>query len=84
MKLYGIEQNGCFDYILHIVGSLIIGAIVFGIAYGGSYIYDLVTGNSVDTQVRLIFAGIIAVIFMFVTFDSNDYNSNPYLLEYKL
>lgn len=84
MELYGIEQKGCFDFISNIVGLLITGAIVFGIAYGGSYIYDLVTGNSFDTQGRLIFAGIIAVIFMFVTFDSDDYNSNPYLVQYEL
>ena len=82
MELYGVEQKGCFDYILSIIGLLFGGALGFGIGFGGSYIWCLVMGD--DTQGSLFAGGMLAVMFMFFGFDSDDYKSKPHLVRYEL
>ena len=85
MELYGVEQNGCLDFLLQVALLLIFyGAIGFALGYGGSYLYDLFSSDELTVQARLIIAGIVAVLLIYTGYDSGDFSNDPYLVRCKL
>lgn len=84
MRLYGTQREDGFDIIFHIICELFIAAIVFGAAYGGTYLYDLITSNQLTNQFRLLFAGVMALVWFFTSFDLDDFKCGTRLVEYKI
>lgn len=84
MRLYGTQREDGFDIMFHIICELFIAAIVFGAAYGGTYLYDLITSNQLTNQFRLLFAGVMALVWFFTSFDLDDFKCGTRLVEYKI